>query len=105
MDSYTDTSLTGLNTALELGLLKVNDSVFEVNQYVNNTLPIQPELKAKTEPKGQPSRSPESDQLVAEYSDVFQGIENLKISVRSAHQQRCQACCTSCKAHTVPPEE
>ena len=73
VDSYTSTSLIRLNTALELGLLKVNDSVVEVNQYVN-TLPIQPELKAQPKPKGQPSCSPKTDQLVAEYSDVFQGI-------------------------------
>ena len=39
VDSYTSTSLIGLNTALELGLLKVNASVVEVKEYVN-TLPI-----------------------------------------------------------------
>ena len=74
VESYTSTSLIGLDTALELGLLKVNDSVVEVNQYVN-TLPIQPELKAQPEPKGQPSGSPKNDQLVA---DAFQGIGKLK---------------------------
>ena len=77
MDSYTSASLIGLNTALELELFKVNDSVVEVNQYVN-TLPIQLELKAQ--PEGQPSCSPKSDQLIAEYSDVFQGIGKLKDS-------------------------
>ena len=70
--------LIRLNTALELGLLKVNDSVVEVNQYMN-TLPIQPELKAQPEPKGQPSCSPKSDRLVAEYSGVFLGIGKLKV--------------------------
>ena len=79
VDSYTGTSLTGLNTALELGLLKVNDSVVGVKQYVN-TLPIQPELKAQPEPKGKPSCPPKSDQLAAVYSDVFRELENSKIS-------------------------
>ena len=75
VDSYTSTSLIGLNTALELGLPKVNDSV-KVNQYVNTL--IKPELKAQPKPKGQPSCFPKSDQLVSEYSDVFQGIGKLK---------------------------
>ena len=43
-----------------------------------NTLSIQPELKAQPEPKGQPSCPPESDQLVEEYSDIFQEIGKLK---------------------------
>ena len=72
VDSYTSTSLIGLNTALEFELLKVNDSVVEVNEYVN-TLPIHPELKAQPKPKGQLSCPPKSNQLVAEYY-VFQGI-------------------------------
>ena len=52
-------------------------TVVEVNQYVN-TLTIQPELKAQPKPKGQSSCSPKSDQLVSEYSDVFQGIGKIK---------------------------
>ena len=77
LDIYTCTSLIGFNTALEPGLLKFNDSVVEVNQYVN-TFQIQPELKVQAEPKGQLSCPPKSDQLVTEYSDVLQGIRKLK---------------------------
>ena len=55
MDSSTSTSLIGLKTALELGLLKVNDSVVKVNQYVNK-LPY----PARTESSTRTKRTTES---------------------------------------------
>ena len=78
VDSYTSTSLIGLNTALELGLLKVND-VVEVNQYVN-TLPIQPELKAQPKPKGNQVALLKVTNLLQNIRMFFRELENLKIS-------------------------